>query len=174
MTDFRDVLLGLAETATGVAGFAGVAAAVMLSRSFERDDQFRFLCLFGSALSVVFLAYTPILLELSGLSGNQLWVWSSGVFIAVVAGALPLAIFTARLAVRQSNMAPRWALGPLWFFTLGAPITQVMNLLGWVGGPDSVLFIVGLLSWLGAAGVLFVIIVLVRRDMREPEEGQAD
>ena len=116
--DAPDVLLGLAETAVGIAGFAGVAAAVMLSRSIERDDQFRFLCLFASALSVVFLAFTPVLLELAGIRGERLWAWSSSAFIAVALVALPLAVFTARLAARRQKMAPAWALGILWIFTL--------------------------------------------------------
>jgi hypothetical protein len=158
--DASDVLLGIAETAVGVAGFAGVSAAVMLNRSIQRDDQFRFICLFASSLSVVFLAFVPILLEMSGMADARLWTWSSALFLGVTCVALPLAAFTSRLAIQQKNLAPPWALGILWFFTIAAPTTQVLNL---VGQPGAVLFIAGLLSWLGAAGVLFVIIVLVRQ-----------
>jgi len=161
--DASDVLLGIAETAVGIAGFAGVAAAILFSRAFERGDQFRFLCLFASSLSVVFLAFTPILAELSGMVDSALWSLSSFIFLGVIIVALPLAVFTARLTMKAQQMAPAWALVILWAFTLAAPVTQIINLSGVFGSPGAVLFISGLLAWLGAASVLFIIIVLARR-----------
>lgn len=161
-----EVLLGIAETAVGVAGFAGVAAAILFSRAFERGDQFRFLCLFASSLSVVFLAFTPILAELSGIAGGALWRLSSVIFLGVIFVALPLAVFTARLTMKAQKMAPVWALVILWTLTLAAPVTQIINLAGVTGSPGAVLFIGGLLAWLGAASVLFIIIVLARRHQR--------
>jgi len=161
-----DVLLGIAETAVGVAGFAGVAAAILLNRTLEREDQFRFLCLFGSSLSVVFLAFTPILAQLAGITGGALWILSSGIFLALTLVALPLALFAQWLAMTKQKMAPTWALLILWAFTLSAPLTQVINLAGLAGKPGPVLFIGGLLAWLGAASVLFIVIVLGRRSDR--------
>jgi len=158
--DASDILLGLAETAVGVAGFAGVSAAVMLNRTIQRIDQFRFVCLFASSLSVVLLAFVPLLLEMSGIEDRRLWVWSSAFFLGVTCVALPLAAFTSRLAIQQESLAPRWALAILWIFTVAAPATQIINLLSSTG---PVLYIAGLLSWLGASAVLFVIIVLARQ-----------
>ena len=91
---------------------------------------------------------------------------SSGVFLALSLIALPLALFTARLTMKTQKMAPAWALLILWTFTLCAPITQAINLTGLSGGPGPALFVGSLLAWLGAASVLFIIIVLGRREER--------
>jgi hypothetical protein len=155
-------LLGVAEIGVGMAGFAGVAAAILLGRSFQRDDQLRFLALFFSTISVVLLAFVPLLLVLGGVAPTALWRWSSAAFLLVAAGGFPLGVTIAREARTFDKVPPKWTVLPLWGLFVAAPMAQVANLIGAAGGPGPVLYLSGLLCWLGAGAILFVIIVLLR------------
>lgn len=173
MLDASEELLGIAQIAVGMAGFAGVAAAILLERSFQRDDQLRFLSLFFSTIAVVLLSFLPLLLGHTGMVHESIWRWASAGFLAVALAALPLGVRVAREAQTFEKMPPRWAFLPLWgLFTL-APILQTVNLFGAWGGPGPLPYLVGLLSWLGAGAVLFVIIVLLRSPGRS-SEGSSD
>jgi len=126
-------LIGIAEIGIGMAGFAGVAAAILLRRSYQRDDQLRFLALFFATISVVVLAYIPRLFSLGGMADEAVWNWSSAAFLVVSALALPLGVTIAREARTFEKVPPRWAFLPLWVLFVGAPVLQLLNLLGLAG-----------------------------------------
>ena len=155
-------LIGIAEIGIGMAGFAGVAAAILLSRSYQRDDQLRFSALFFATIAVVVLAYIPRLFSLGGMADEAVWNWSSAAFLVVSALALPLGVTIAREARTFEKVPPRWAFLPLWILFAGAPVLQLLNLLGLAGQSGPVPYLMGLIFWLLAAAILFVIIVLLR------------
>ena len=155
-------LLTIAQIAVGMAGFAGVAAAILLERSFQRDDQLRFLALFSSTIAVVVLSFLPLLLIRGGLQGAVAWRWASVGFLATSIAALPLSLMIAREAKTFQKVPPKGAFFAVWSLFALAPLLQLTNLFGLLGGPGPVPYLLGLLSWLGAGAVLFVIIVLIR------------
>ena len=167
--DALEELLGIAQIAVGMAGFAGVAAAILLERSFQRDDQLRFLALFFSTIAVVLLSFLPLLLVRGGVQGEALWRWASVGFLVVSVATFPLGLTLAREAKTFEKIPPRWAFLSLWGLFAIAPVFQLANVLGLLGGAGSLLYLIGLLAWLGAGAVLFVIIVL----LRSPDPGGA-
>lgn len=130
MPDTSEELLGIAQIAVGMAGFAGVAAAILLERSFQRDDQLRFLSLFFSTIAVVLLSFLPLLLGHSGMAGEAVWWWASAGFLAVALAALPLGARIAKEAHTFEKVPPRWAVLPLWGLFAIAPVLQAVNLFG--------------------------------------------
>lgn len=173
MLDASEELLGIAQIAVGMAGFAGVAAAILLERSFQRDDQLRFLSLFFSTIAVVLLSFLPLLLGHAGMAAEAVWRWASAGFLAVALAALPLGVRIAREARTFEKVPPPWAFLPLWGLFVIAPILQTANLIGSWDGPGPLPYLVGLLAWLGAGALLFVIIVLLRSPGRN-SEGTSD
>lgn len=160
--DASGELLGIAQIAVGMAGFAGVAAAILLERSFQRDDQLRFLALFFSTIVVALLSFLPLLLRHGGIQGGAVWRWASAGFLLVAVASLPLGLAIGREAATFEKVPPRWALPPVWGLFALAPVLQGANVFGLLGGAGPLLYLIGLLAWLGAGAVVFVIIVLVR------------
>jgi hypothetical protein len=160
--DVTSELLAIAQIAVGMAGFAGVAAAILLDRSFQRDDQLRFLALFFSTMSVVVLSFVPSLLAHGGVTGPSVWRWASAAFFVWSVISLPLGLTIRREAHTFEKTPPKWAFLPLWGVFFSAPLGQLANLFGWLGGPGPLLYLFGLLAWLMAGAILFVIIVLLR------------
>jgi hypothetical protein len=155
-------LTSLAEVGVGMAGFAGVAAAILLGQSYKRDDQLRFLSLFVGSVSVIFLAYVPIVLGELGVSGTALWRTSSLIFFVTSMSAFPIGNTIRREQHTFEKVPPKWAFLPLWTFWLTAPVLQILNAIGWPRDPGPGFYMIGLLSWLMAAAELFGIIVLLR------------
>lgn len=160
--DATPELLGIAQVAVGIAGFAGVAAAIMLSRSFERDDQLRFLALMFGTISVVLLAFVPMLLARAGLGDRSVWFWSSLVMIGVSLVGLPIGLTIRREAHGFRKVPPRWAFLLSWCCFASGTAAPALNLFGVLRGPGPVLYMAGLLGWLAAGAVMFGIVVLVR------------
>lgn len=172
--DGSQELLGIAQIAMGMAGFAGVAAAILLERSFQRDDQLRFLSLFAGTIAVILLSFVPLLLGHAGLVGEAIWRWASVGFLAVALAALPLGVWVVREAKRFEKMPPRWALFPQWGLFAIAPLLQLANVFDFRGGAGPVPYLIGLLCWLAAGAEIFVIIVLLRAPAGSPEASSDD
>lgn len=161
--DAVDELLGIAGVAVGLAGFAGVAAAFLLDRDFQRDDQLRFVALLFGTLSVTFLAFVPLLLNRAGLAARTAWAWSSVVALLVSAAGLQIGLTLAREAGAFEKKPPRWVFIPQWILFVSGPVAHGLNLAGVLDGPGPTLYMAGLLTWLAAGALLFAIIVLLRR-----------
>ena len=155
-------LLVIAQVAVGLAGFAGVTAALLLQRDYQRDDQLRFLALMFSTLSVVFLSFVPLLLSRAGLPAVIAWKWSSVAALLVAGGGLPIGLIIRREAHTFRKNPPRWAFLSLWMFFISGPVAQTLNLVGVLRGPGPTLYLTGLLGWLAAGAIMFAIIVLLR------------
>jgi hypothetical protein len=148
--------------AVGLAGFAGIAAAFLLDRDYQRDDQLRFVALLFGTLSVVFLSFVPLLLVRAGMSEVSAWMWSSIVALLFSAGGLPIGLTIYREAHTFDKNPPRWVFLPLWAFFCSGPLAHGSNVAGLLRGPGPVLFLTGLLAWLAAGAILFAVIVLLR------------
>jgi hypothetical protein len=155
-------LTSLAEIGVGMAGFAGVAAAVLLGQSYKRDDQLRFISLFVGSVCVIFLAYVPVVLREAGIAGMTLWRVSSIIFFVVSSSVFPIGNTIRRERHTFEKLPPKWAFFPLWTFWALGPVLQILNAIGWPAEPGPVPYMIGLLSWLLAAAELFGIIVLLR------------
>ena len=155
-------LTSLAEIGVGIAGFAGVAAAILLGQAYKRDDQLRFISLFVGSISVIFLAYVPVVLREAGVSGMTLWRAASVIFFLASMSLFPIGNTIRREQHTFEKVPPKWAFFPLWSFWLAAPVLQIFNAIGWPGDPGPTFYMIGLLSWLLAAAELFGIIVLLR------------
>jgi hypothetical protein len=160
--DAEAELLGIASVAVGLAGFAGIAAAFLLDRDYQRDDQLRFVALLFGTLSVVFLSFVPLLLVRAGMSEVSAWMWSSVVALLFSAGGLPIGLTIYREAHTFDKNPPRWVFLPLWAFFCSGPLAHGSNVAGLLRGPGPVLFLTGLLAWLAAGAILFAVIVLLR------------
>lgn len=165
--DATDELLGIAGVAVGLAGFAGVAAAFLLERDDQRDDQLRFVALLFGTLSATFLAFVPLLLARAGLAERAVWRWSSIVALLVSAGGLQIGLTLIREARSFQKKPPRSVLMPQWILFCAGPVAHVLNLAGVLEGPGPTLFLAGLLAWLAAGALLFAIIVLLRSPASE-------
>lgn len=161
--DAMEELLGIAGVAVGLGGFAGVAAAFLLDRDYQRDDQLRFVALLFGTLSVTFLAFVPILLGRAGLNGEAAWRWSSVVALLVSAGGLQIGLTLVREARTFQKKPPRSVFVPQWILFVSGPVAHGLNLAGVLQGPGPTLYLAGLLAWLAAGALLFAIIVLLRR-----------
>lgn len=155
-------LTSLAEIGVGMAGFAGVAAAVLLGQSYKRDDQLRFISLFVGSVAVIFLSWIPVVLREAGVDETTLWRVSSIIFVVASAAVFPIGNTIRREQHSFEKAPPKWAFFPLWTFWGLAPLLQILNGIGWPFDPGPVPYMVGLLSWLMAAAELFGIIVLLR------------
>ena len=161
--DAMDELLGIAGVAVGLAGFAGVAAAFLLDRDYQRDDQLRFVALLFGTLSVTFLSFVPLLLGRAGLATAAAWKWSSVVALLVSAAGLQIGLTLLREAGAFEKKPPRWVFIPQWILFISGPVAHGLNLAGVLRGPGPTLYLAGLLAWLAAGALLFAIIVLLRR-----------
>ena len=155
-------LLGIGSVAVGLSGFAGVAAALLLDRDYQRDDQLRFVALLFGTLSVVFLSFVPLLLVRAGMSEVSAWRWSSIVALLFSAGGLPIGLTIYREAHTFDKNPPKWVFLPLWAFFCSGPLAHGLNVAGVLGGPGPALFLTGVLAWLAAGAILFAVIVLLR------------
>ena len=152
-------LLTIAELAIGLAGFSGVVVAFAHRNGLREDDRFYFVALLFSAFSAVLVAFVPMVFHHAGLAGPALWMASSTValIVGVVLGASMLV--RARGIVWQP-IGNSYAVAQF-VVVFALVLSQILNLIGWPMEPGPALYVVGLLLWLAAAGMVFALLVLV-------------
>ncbi len=160
-----DQLLTMSELAIGLAGFAGVVVAFARGGKLATIDRWRFAGLLSLAMGAAVMAYVPLLLDLTGVSGPALWRASSGVFLGI--GVLFIAIFPSRAirALREADAPLPWGfLLPTFGLSAANLLLQLLNALGWPFNPGPLLFVAGILTWLVVVALFFGILVLGRPD----------
>lgn len=174
MIEGGQVLLTMAEVATGLAGFSGVVTAFSRTREFPPEDRVRFLMLVGGTFFVILLALVPFLFELGGMTESDVWRWSSGVWLLGFLGCAPLIVAGRRIIVRRGRPAPSWSILLTFTLALSAAMAQLGNVLGWPYAPGPVPFLLGLLAGLVGSGAIFVYLVLIRPKPSESIDEGAD
>lgn len=167
MIEGGEVLLTMAEVATGLAGFSGVVTAFSRTRDFPPEDRVRFLMLVGGTFFVILMAFVPFLLELAGLSLSGTWRWSSAIWLIGFALCMPLVRAGRRIIMRQGRPAPAWSLLTIWAVSITAVLVQLGNVLSWPYAPGPVPFLLGLVAGLMGSGAIFVYLVLIRPETHE-------
>ncbi|MGA7296693.1 MAG: hypothetical protein WBW92_04180 [Rhodanobacteraceae bacterium] len=163
-------MLGMAEVATGLAGFSAVVTAFSHTREFPPEDRVRFLMLVGGTFFVILLSFVPFLFDLGGLTVRDTWRWSSAVWLIGFTGLLPLVLAGRRIIKRRGRPAPGWSLLLVSLVSLCAVLAQVGNVLAWPYRPGPVPFLLGLLAGLVGSGAIFVYLVLIRPQAHESGE----
>ena len=161
--DASDELRTIAELAIGLAGFSGVVAAFSYRGRLGDVDRYHFLILFTVSFAAVFLCFVPFGVHKVVQDVQAVWQSSSAIMLA--ASVLVGVFLTA-----ATPMSMRWDSsmefgllgGALISFILPVLIilSQLANVIGWPAGPDSLLYVGGLLGWLLVAGLNFLRLVL--------------
>jgi len=158
----RDELLAIAEIAVGIAGFSGVVAAFTQRGGLSTADRLRFLAIFLSAFSALLLAFVPIALTYSGVSGAAIWRVSSVVML--VWSVVGLASYPQGARRIRQELGTTHSL-PIVLFAIPTCLSlgvQIVNAGGWIWSPNPVAYLFGMLVYLYSAGLFFVLIVLFR------------
>jgi hypothetical protein len=160
--DGHDELLTIAEISIGLAGFSGVIAVFIQRGGLPLADRLRFLALFVTAFTALVLAFLPIVLAYSGFKDQDIWQISSGTMVLIGFVALltyPFAVRTIRKEIEETSLLPH----VLFLVPAGVHlVVQLANAGGWIWQPNFVPYLIGMLFYLYAAGLFFVIIVLFR------------
>jgi hypothetical protein len=158
----REELLTIAEIAVGLAGFSGVVAAFLQRGGLPPADRLRFVGIFVTAFIAVVLAFVPIALEHGGLRDGSLWRLSSGAM--VFCGVVGLASYPASLRRIRAGLELTSWLPPMLLLapSIANIVLQAANAGAWLWQPNFLPYLIGMLVWLYAAGILFVTTVLYR------------
>ncbi len=160
--DGHDELLTIAEIAVGLAGFSGVIAAFTQRGDLPLADRVRFLALFATAFAALVLAFVPIALAYSGFEDQELWQISSAtMLLAGLVSLVPYPFLVRR--IRKEFKTPSMLPGVFLLVPAGVHlVVQLANAGGWIWQPNFVPYLIGMLLYLYAAGLFFVVIVLFR------------
>jgi hypothetical protein len=156
-----EVLLALAQIAVALAGFSGVVAAFSRSREFRVEDRVRFLMLVGGAFTNILLSLVPFLLDMIGFTEANVWRWSSGAWILIFGGSVPLLAWGRATILRTGTAAPGWSVILVLVVAAAATAAQAGNMMSWPYDPGPVPYIMGLLAGLLGSAVIFVYLVLI-------------
>ena len=160
--DGRDELLTIAEIAVGLAGFSGVIAAFTRRGDLSAADRLRFVSLFVTAFAALVLAFVPIALAYGGFQAENLWRLSSLIMVFTSLTGIvfyPFGLRTVRKEIEtHSVLTPLFLLVP----ALINLVVQLVNAGAWIWQPNFVPYLIGMLIYLYAAGLVFVFIVLFR------------
>ena len=154
----HDALATIAEVAVGLAGFSGLALALVPSPS--PYYRFRAISLVGTAIVLITLALLPVALLDAGWRPQSIWRAGSGVLASFSLVYLVFGVSYRRLADPTELMAGvALSLGGL---VLVNGVVQVLNAIGliWIGSFS--IFYVGLVVGLIYCGVMFIVLVAVR------------
>jgi len=153
-------LFAVMEFGVGLAGFAGVAFAVIHRGDLGTVNRFRIRNLLSCALGAAFLAFVPVLLDSAGVRADDNWRLTS-VLVAVcyVAGwVLALNRARAMSAEERASMSrPVWAVNLA--HSLVGLLLLVGNVVGWPFDPQIAPVLFSLLSLLVQAAINFVRLV---------------
>ena len=98
-----DLLIGFAQIAVGIAGFAGIVAALSTRLgAWEPLDRWRLVSQLRASFSTVVLALLPLVIHAAGLSGSGLWRLCSGLYVVYYVHGL----FSFRKGVRLAAAHP--------------------------------------------------------------------
>ncbi len=160
-----EALVGLAELSVGLAGFAGIVAALRRGTSWHPADGQRMWVLLTMSLSVSALALIAAGLSLAAVDSDVPWRCGSALYIA---GAIVWIPFFVR---RLRQVKAHWSivLRPFFFGLVGALcaialLAQLSNAVGWPYSPNSAVFFLALLVPLGVSASTFADLLLVRPD----------
>jgi hypothetical protein len=160
-----EALVGLAELSVGLAGFAGIVAALRRGTSWHPADGVRMWVLLTISLGVSAVALVVAGLSLAAVDSDLPWRCGSALHIA---GAIVWLPFLVR---RLSEVKAHWSivLRPFFFALAGALgtialLAQLSNAVGWPYRPSSAVFFLSLLVPLGVSASTFADLLLVRPD----------
>jgi hypothetical protein len=153
-------LFAVIEFGVGLAGFAGVAFALIHPDERAVVDRFRISNLLACALGAAFFALVPVLLDATGLSAHATWRITSGL---LAASSTVGWVLTVRRGRAMSAEARAQMSGRVWAFnathSMLAVALLVANVLGWPFAPQFAPVLFALFSLLAQAAINFVRIV---------------
>jgi len=160
-----ETLVGLAELSVGLAGFAGIVAALRRGTSWHPADGFRMWLLLTVSLSVSAIALVSAGLSLAAVDPDVPWRCGSALHVAGEAVWIPF--FVRRLRGVEAHW--RVVFRPFFAVLMGvlcmiALLAQLSNAAGWPYRPSSVVFFLALLVPLGLSAATFADLLLVRPD----------
>ena len=153
----HETLFALMEFGVGLAGFAGVAFAVIHRGRLAAVERFRVTNILLFSLGAAFFAFVPVVLDETGQSADHTWRLTSALLVVFylilrVSGPRRMRAFSDedRSRISRPFMAFTKAL-----FVLGVLVLHG-NTVGWPFAPQSAPVLLALLSLLGISAGNFV------------------
>jgi len=160
-----EALVGLAEISVGLAGFAGIVAALRRGTSWHPADGQRMWVLLTMSLSVSALTLVVAGLSLAAVDSDVPWRCGSALHIAVAIVWLPFFLRRLRHVKAHWSIVLRPFSVVLWGVLCAiALLAQLSNAVGWPYSPSSAVFFLALLVPLGISASTFADLLLVRPD----------
>jgi len=153
----HDRLFAIVEFGVGIAGFAGVAFAVIYRGKLAEVDRFRVTNILGLSLGAAFFAFVPVVLDETGQSPGHTWRITSVLLVTfyVAAGvSLPrrMRAFTDQ---DRARLSPSFMVFSQGLFLLTVSVL-IGNVVGWPFDPQSAPVLLALLFLLLVSAGNFV------------------
>lgn len=160
--DPSSTLIGLAEIALALAGFAAIALMLgARGASLEPEHASTVRVMVINALGSAFFCLLTVATLAVGIEPPLVWSLMSGfgVLALLVGSVLNYVLFLRHLRGVNPRLAGLW-----WSWAVVAGGIQLVNALGFFGPPSFGLLLLGTVVLLGQAGALFVHMVFVLLD----------
>jgi hypothetical protein len=151
----KELLLTMAQSALGIAGFSGVMSAFMKRPGkLTAVETYRVAVLLGISFGAMFLAFLPLALEALGSSGPRLWVEASATLAAFSLVALTVFLLASwRISRQAPEIFSGWVMGATALGHLVNIVLQLVNTASDAAGAG--IYVVGLLWYLVHAATQF-------------------
>jgi len=153
----KELLLTIAQTALGIAGFSGVMSAFMKRPGkLTTVEAYRVGVLLGISFSAMFLAFLPLLLGAMGSTVPRLWVVASAAMAAFSIVALSIFLLASwRISRQAPEIFNAWVMGATALGHFANIVLQLVNAAHAGGVSASGIYVAGLLWYLFHAAMQF-------------------
>ena len=153
----KELLLTIAQTALGIAGFSGVMSAFMKRPGkLTSVETYRVGVLLGISFSAMFLAFLPLVLDALGSAAPRLWAGASAAMAAFSIAALTVFLLASwRISRHAPEIFNPWVIGATALGHLANVVLQLVNATDAGGVPAPGIYVTGLLWYLFHAALQF-------------------
>jgi hypothetical protein len=153
----QDLLLTIAEVSVGLAGFSAIVGLLghRSGRSDIRVDALRLQVMLEMSLLVAAGAFLPVLVSLFGFEVWTTWRIATAAWLVI---AIPMEIFAWQRTRSMPDMKPDGLNVNTvnWVLCLFSDAAMVLVMIGFFESQVGAVYLLAILCYLAAAGVLFV------------------
>jgi hypothetical protein len=151
----KELLLTIAQTALGIAGFSGVMSAFMKRPGkLTSVETYRVAVLLGVSFSAMFLAFLPLVVEALGSTSARLWTEASATMASFsIVGLTIFLLASWRISRQAPEIFNPWVMGATGLGHLVNVLLQLVNAADDVAQPG--IYVIGLLWYLFHAALQF-------------------